>query len=116
MTGEGADGPVPVRDLIRQIHEEPESAAREEASPVPAAPEHVFRVEDETWVVRVAGAGAYGTGRLGGARLIAIHFFLETDLDTPLREALIPAGRFPGLGSPELRDLLERATPIELES
>lgn len=107
----GGDGPVPVRDLMKQMVSRPEA----EGEPRWEGTEHVFEGPDETWTARTAGAGAYGTGVRGRARLVAVHFFRESDPDTPVREALVPAGVFPHLRPDELRTLLERATPIELD-
>lgn len=117
-------GPVPVRDLLKQAQEgttptEPASpsAAGPGASGAAAAPplERSFEVAGEEWLARPAGIGLYGTGRPGSARLMAVHFVRASDPDEPVREALVPAGEFASLGDGELRDLFERATPIELE-
>lgn len=109
-----APGPVPVRDLMRPSP--PESEPREgEAGPRPVVIEREFEREDGLWIARNAGAGAYGTGRLGTARLVAVHFYHEDDPEVPVREALVAAGRFPQLGAEELSELFERATPIELD-
>ena len=78
--------------------------------------EREFEMDGETWSARPAGAGAYGTGRLGSARLLAIHFVRTDQPDRPVREALLPAGEFPTLREPELRTLFQRATVIDLES
>lgn len=107
----GGEGPVPVRDLMKQMVSRPEA----EGEPRWEGTEHVFEQDDETWTVRTAGAGAYGTGARGQARLVAVHFFRESDPDTPVREALVPAGVFPHLRPDEIRTLFERATPIELD-
>lgn len=112
MSEEESGGPVPVRDLLRQMHPEPEPVEE----PRLDEPEHVFETEEGAWLARAAGAGVYGTSPVGAARLLAIHFFRESDPDTPLREALVPAGRFPHLHDEELRTLLESATPIETGS
>lgn len=111
----GPAGPVPVRDLMKRMTPEPEAAPGAEADPRWDRMERTFQAGDETWVVRSAGAGAYGTGRLGTARLVAVHFFRESAPDAPVREALLPAGVFPDLGATELRELFDRATPIDLE-
>ena len=104
-------GPVPVRHLMRQLAGEPE--AEREPEPERDGPERGFRIDDEEWVVRPAGEGLYGTGRTGTARLLAIHFYRSADPETPVREALVPAGVFPDLRPEELRELFERATPIQ---
>lgn len=71
----------------------------------------IFEHEGRTWTARVAGAGAGGTGRLGTAAIVAIHFWPEGS-DLPTFEALLPRGRLEGLFDAELRELLTRATPI----
>ena len=118
MTDDRADdrtdgGPVPVRDLMRRMaggRAEPTTPARE---PAWKGVEEAFDADGEQWIARAAGTGAYGTGRLGQARLVAVHFFRESDPRTPLREALVPTARFPHLRPEELRELLAEATPIE---
>ena len=77
--------------------------------------ERTFEREGETWCARPSGAGAYGTGARGQARLVAVHFFRGEEPDTPVREALVAAGAFPHLRPEELRALCDRATPIDLD-
>lgn len=110
-----ARGPVPVRDVMKPASAAPESSAPAEDDASRDEPERGFEMEDGAWIVRAAGAGAYGTGRAGRAMLVAVHFFREDDPGTPVREALVPAGVFPQLRSEELRALFVRATPIDLE-
>ena len=107
----GPEGPVPVRDLMKRVGSQPEA----DGEPRWEADAREFEHEQEPWLAQVAGAGAYGTGRNGRARLVAVHFFREADPETPIREALVPAGRFPHLRPEELRSLFQRATPIELD-
>lgn len=112
--GQPAPGPVPVRDLMRPPSPASETAEAEAESP-PDAIQREFEREDGVWIARNAGAGAYGTGRLGTARLVAVHFYRRDEPQVPVREALVPAGRFPDLRAEELSELFDRATPIELE-
>lgn len=106
-------GPVPVRDLMKTMTpDQPEA----EGEPRWEGEEQGFERDGVEWSVRTAGAGAYGTGDFGTARLVALHFFRSDDPERPVREALVPAGLFPHLHAEELRALFERATPIELES
>lgn len=107
----GGEGPVPVRDLMKQMVSRPEA----EGEPRWESEEKVFDLRGESWTVRAAGAGAYGTGARGRAKLVAVHFYREAEPDTPVREALVPAGVFPHLRPDELRTLFERATPIDLD-
>ncbi len=109
---EEGKGPVPVRDLMRgtTAHEEPAGDPRWDGA------DREFEMDGETWTARPAGAGAYGTGRMGSARLLAIHFVRTRQPERPVREALLPAGEFPTLREPELRTLFHRATVIDLES
>lgn len=102
-------GPVPVRDLMKAATPVPEV----EGEPRWEGDEREFEMEDATWTVRTAGAGAYGTGSHGTARLLAVHFFREDAPERPVREALVPAGVFPNLRDEELRSLFAGATPIE---
>lgn len=103
-------GPVPVRDLMRKASPRPEA----EGEPRWESDERTFELEGARWTVRSAGAGSYGTGRLGAARLLAVHFFREDEPELPVREALLPAGAFPNLREEELRALFQAATPIEV--
>lgn len=111
----GPSSPMPVRDLMKQFTPEPEPAPGADADPVWDGMERGFETGDVAWIARSAGAGAYGTGRLGTARLVAVHFFRRDDPSTPVREALVPAGALPQLGPAELRELFERATPIDVD-
>lgn len=106
---EPGSGPLSVRDLMRRSAPAPQA----EGEPRWEGDERVFEMEGAAWAVRATGAGSYGTGGLGAARLLAVHFFREEEPDVPVREALIPAGVFPGLADEELRALFERATPID---
>jgi hypothetical protein len=122
-------GPVPVRDLLKQTGDA--SAPAEAEAPAPAGPDRpedsgaapaeaqsggrTFEVDGETWLARAAGVGLYGTGRLGSARLVAVHFFRASEPAEPVREALVPASDFWRLQPAELRVVCERATPIEVQ-
>jgi hypothetical protein len=122
-------GPVPVRDLLKQTGDAPAPAEAEAPAPpardrledTAAAPaeaevgERAFEVNEEVWLARLAGVGLYGTGRLGSARLVAVHFFRASEPEEPVREALVPASDFRRLEPAELRVVFERATPIEME-
>ena len=109
--GDG-DGPVPVRDLMQASR--PEPVAEAEGEPRWEGEGQEFELDGVTWTVRPAGEGAYGTGDLGTARLLAVHFYRGDDPD-PEREALVPASRFGAFHDEELVALLETATPIEVE-
>lgn len=111
MTDEQTPGPVPVRDLMSTPSPEPEG----KGEPNWQRDAREFEMDGEDWTVRAAGAGCYGTGRLGTARLMAVHFFHGRSPDTPVREALLPAGEFPTLREAELRALFHRATVIDVE-
>ena len=112
---EPGGGPVPVRDLMKKMTPEHDPPPEAEVDPRWDGVERGFRRDDVAWVVRSAGAGAYGTGRLGTARLVAVHFYRSDEPDTPVREALLPAGVLPRLDSDELAELFDRATPIPRE-
>lgn len=119
-SGPAPAGPVPVRDLMKTPGAGPDAAgepgeAGEQPGAVAEGTTLEFDREDGRWLAREAGSGAYGTGRLGTARLVAVHFCHGEDPGTPVREALISAGTFADLAPEELRDLFDRATPVELE-
>lgn len=111
MTDERTPGPVPVRDLMSAPASEPER----ESEPAWKRDARELEMDGEEWTVRPAGAGCYGTGRLGAARLMAVHFFHARSPDTPVREALLPAGEFATLREEELRALFHRATVIDVD-
>ena len=81
----------------------------------PATPEPAdarrFAVGDQPWLARVAGAALGGTGRLGTARFVVVHFFREGER-APRSGALLPAGRFEHLYDSELVELLRAAKPL----
>lgn len=110
-TRDEGTGPVPVRDLMNVPSTEPEVEA--EGEPRWEGDEQRFDLDGEAWTVRTAGAGSYGTGGVGAARLLAVHFYRAADPERPVREALVPAARFVDLWPDELRTLFRRATPIQ---
>jgi hypothetical protein len=106
-----SSGPVPVRDLMQVPTPEPEA----EGDPRWEGGESAFELDGEDWLALTAGAGSYGTGDHGAARLLAIHFYRASAPDRPVREALLPAGLFADLWPDQLRALFRSATPIELD-
>ena len=108
---EQASGPVPVRDLMNPATSELEA----EGEPRWEEDERAFDLDGEEWLVRPSGAGSYGTGRLGAARLLALHFYRADAPDRPVREALVPQAQFLTLRDVELGALFRKATPIDLE-
>jgi hypothetical protein len=75
-------------------------------------PGRTFTAEGRTWVARVAGHGALGTGHYSLGLVEAVHFALAEAPDVPVREALLPRGRLDALFESELAALLAGATPI----
>lgn len=73
--------------------------------------ERAFEHEGTRWIARAAGGGAGGTGGLGLAHFVAVHFFRE-GAERPAYEALLAWGRFEHLHRDELAALLAAATPI----
>jgi hypothetical protein len=136
---DSAGGPVPVRDLLKQLGADVppdlsgDAGAQEDATVPPPAPdrragawadpgddadsaitEHAFELDGVEWIARPAGLGCYGTGRRGMALLQAVHFYRADAPDRPVREALLPASRFQQLTPADLVELCHGATPIEL--
>jgi hypothetical protein len=105
-------GPVPVRDLPSQ-RDRGAGAEAGAGAGAAAGTDRRFDVAGEAWRARPAGAGCYGTGRLGAARLLAVHFFREESPGEPVREALIPAAAFGELRAEEWVAVWSGATPIE---
>ncbi len=77
-----------------------------------AVPARAFVCDGEEWLAWPSGSSAYGTGTLGPALLEAVHFAQASAPETPLFEALLPAGRFHGLFEDELVALLKSATRV----
>jgi hypothetical protein len=71
-----------------------------------------FEHKGRRWIARLAGTGLAGTGSCALGLIDAVHFHAADDSGRPLREALLPRGRFGLLFDTELADLLEGATPI----
>lgn len=97
--------PVAARELIRQI-------ASERADGRPHAPQRMFAHEGVEWLARVVGEAAVGTGGLAPATMEAIGFCRAAAPDVPVREALLPCGRFAALFDEELCELLRTAPPV----
>ena len=108
---EQTSGPVPVRDLMKPATPEPQA----EGEPRWEEDERAFDLDGDEWLVRPSGAGSYGTGRLGTARLLALHFYRADAPDRPVREALVPKADFLTLRDVELGALFRKATPIDLD-
>lgn len=111
----GPAGPVkvPAGEKRDESNATERDGPKERSNEAQDAGEVPFEMGGEPWLAKVQGAGSYGTGRLGSARLLAVHFFRGAAPDVPVREALVPAGVFLTLGAAELSELFERATPIE---
>ncbi|MEX1182668.1 MAG: hypothetical protein WEF86_05500 [Gemmatimonadota bacterium] len=106
----------PPADAVSPV--KPRSA--EDARP-PAAPreltrsrhsERWFEINDEKWVARPSGKGAWGTGSYGLGLVDAVHFCRAEDPHAPVAEALLPHGRFDALYDEELAHLLAGAVLI----
>ncbi|HEX6135127.1 MAG TPA: hypothetical protein VFZ24_14255 [Longimicrobiales bacterium] len=78
--------------------------------------ERRFTHDGRTWIARLGGKSAYGTGSYGLAMVEAIHFFDAAEPDRPLREALLAHGAFDALFDAELVRLLETSRPIEIRN
>ncbi|HUH11924.1 MAG TPA: hypothetical protein VMK65_02395 [Longimicrobiales bacterium] len=103
----GLRGPVPVREALAHLDTEAEAEPA-----APADPGRRFELDGQAWLARLAGAGAGGTGRAAPAYIEAVHFCREEEPQHPLREALLPRGRFHGLYDEELGALWRRAVEI----
>jgi hypothetical protein len=75
-------------------------------------PERVIEHEGRQWVARLGGKGACGTGSYGLGLVEAVHFADPAEPDRPLREALLPFGRFESLFPDELIRLLVSSRPV----
>lgn len=95
-------GPVTVREI--------ELPARRLAVPY----QRTFRVHDTEWVAWVSGFGSYGTGHAGLGTVQTLHFALTSQPEKPLREVLMPTGRFEDLFDEELLRLFAESRDIKL--
>jgi hypothetical protein len=95
---DGADGPPPLppRELARG-----------------PAVERQFEHDGRSWVARLSGKSAYGTGSFGLGLVDAVHFADAAAPELPLFEALLAHGRFHGMFDEELRVLLKRSVAID---
>lgn len=100
---------------------EPAASGRPAEAPPVAAPAglphaHVttrsFECDGVVWEARVAGQGVWGTGNYALGLVEAIYFATAVAPDVPLREVLVPRGRFATLYDSELVELFAAATPI----
>lgn len=73
-----------------------------------------FRANDTEWLAWVSGFGSYGTGHSGLATLQTLHFALAETPEKPLREVLMPTGRFEDLFDEELLRLFAASREIQL--
>jgi hypothetical protein len=80
--------------------------------PQPVEVDRSFEAEGKTWIARLGGKGACGTGAHGLGFVEAVHFFASNAPERPLLEVLLPRGRFGGLFDSELAELLAQAIPI----
>lgn len=111
MSGRSHEPTSPVKPLTRGRGDTRPPAPPRELDRGTAG-ERQFMAEDCSWVARIAGKGACGTGSYGLGLVDAVHFCDGAEPDVPLREALLAHGRFESLFDAELVNLLARATPI----
>lgn len=104
----GRKAPISVRESSAHL-----VAGRTKQSP--PAPVRRFSLGDDEWVARLAGQGYGGTGDRSPGYFAAVRFFRADAPDRPVREALIPRGRFDSLYDDELREIFEMAEPIDID-
>jgi hypothetical protein len=102
--------PPPVQNARQRGHAGPPPPPRELPRPDPG--ERQFQHRGATWTARLSGKSAYGTGGYGLGLIEAVHFFDAAEPARPVREALLPRGRFELLYDAELAALLDGAVPI----
>ncbi|HEX7117555.1 MAG TPA: hypothetical protein VF212_02125 [Longimicrobiales bacterium] len=106
--------PIPVTDAVRDLIRKTAAERPAEDAP-PAPPGRTFTADGQTWIARIAGEAIVGTGAFASAALLAVRFHRADEPDRPLREALIPRGRFELLYDDELAALLRTARPLDAE-
>lgn len=111
MSGRSHEPTSPVKPLTRGRGDTRPPAPPRELERA-ASDERQFVAEDRSWIARIAGKGACGTGSYGLGLVDAVHFCDAAEPAVPLREALLAHGRFETLFDDELVALLARATPI----
>ncbi|HSJ10447.1 MAG TPA: hypothetical protein VK928_11060 [Longimicrobiales bacterium] len=102
---------APFKPIVRGRGDTPPPAPPHEL-PRASASDRRFDHDGATWVARLSGKGACGTGSYGLGLFEAVHFYDAADLDRPIREALLAFGRFDDLFDEELAALLVQATVI----
>lgn len=111
MTQPPHEPTAPYKPMVRGRGDTPPPAPPRELPHASAADRH-FEHEGRTWIARVAGKGAAGTGSYGLGLVEAIHFYDAAEPTRPLSEALLAHGRFESLFDSELGALLAGAIPI----
>jgi hypothetical protein len=113
MKGGPHEPTAPVKPIVRGRGDTPPPAPPQELSRGAGEPRE-FGHGGRRWIARLSGKGATGTGSYGLGLIDAVHFFDAEQPARPLREALLPHGRFESLFDEELAALLDAATPIVL--
>lgn len=102
---------APVKPATRGRGDTPPPAPPHELSHESAG-DRQFEHGGRSWIARLGGKGACGTGSYGLGLVEAVHFYDAAQLERPLREALIAYGGFGGLYDSELIHLLGMSRPI----
>jgi hypothetical protein len=111
MTTPPGEPTAPVKPAVRGRGDEPPPDPPREL-PRAQTDARSFEHEGRSWLARIGGKGAYGTGSYGLGLVEAIHFYAAEQPERPAREALLARGRFETLYEEELVALLARATPV----
>lgn len=101
--------PKAAQELIRNI--DPDRSV-----PSPPGPERYFLMDGEVWIARQVGEARVGSSALGAAAIVTIRFYHAAEPDRPLKEALLPRGRFELLYDEELRALFHAARRLDTPS
>lgn len=111
--------PVPITDAVRDLIRKTTADRPADASARPAPPaapvpppERSFTDDGVEWIARIAGEAVVGTGAMTTGAIVAVHFHRADDPERPVRHALLPRGRFEGLGEDELIALFRSARTL----
>ncbi|MGH7503712.1 MAG: hypothetical protein ACREL7_18455 [Longimicrobiales bacterium] len=90
-----------------------EPTAREQDASEPLGWTRTFKVGNETWVARVAGAGTAGTGAFAKGVLVVVLFHRSDETDRARRFTYLPRGRLEALFDSELQQLFAEAAFVQ---
>lgn len=113
---EGGEEPQAAASVPTPVRVAMDAPPPGDSRPPEELPSRRFEVDGAEWIVRISGRTITGTRPDSGALLMHLSFFRPAEPETPVR-ALVTVDRpLDVLYDEDLRELLERSRPAELES